>query len=139
MQITLASETLLNLVELTTEDMMCLLKVVDDRNQPPPAESVTVGRRMDNKFALAGEEPHERNKHIQVKYHFIRSCLDKEIVSANYISTQDQLADFLTKSLGRVKFQDLRARIEMVQIPQKSLHKEENDIISLVPILDFSF
>jgi hypothetical protein len=65
--------------------------------------------------------------------------LDKEIVSANYISTQDQLADFLTKSLGRVKFQDLRARIEMVQIPQKSLHKEENDIISLVPILDFSF
>jgi hypothetical protein len=47
---------------------------------------------------------HEHIKHIRVKYHFIRGCLDDGSVKANYISTQDQLADFLTKSLGRVKF-----------------------------------
>jgi hypothetical protein len=37
-------------------------------------------------------------------------------VSATYINTVDQLADILTKVLARVKFQELRARIEMVQI-----------------------
>jgi hypothetical protein len=37
-------------------------------------------------------------------------------VSATYINTVDQLADILTKALGRVKLQELRARIGMVQI-----------------------
>jgi hypothetical protein len=64
--------------------------------------------RVDSKFALAlVKNPvfHERNKHIRVKYHFIRGCLEDGSVKANYISTQDQLTNFLTKSLGRVKFQ----------------------------------
>jgi hypothetical protein len=37
-------------------------------------------------------------------------------VSATYINTVDQLVDILTKALDRVKFQELRARIGMVQI-----------------------
>jgi hypothetical protein len=39
-----------------------------------------------------------------VRYHFISSCLDEGSVRANYINTQDHLADFLTKSLGWIKF-----------------------------------
>ena len=88
------------------------------------AEAVEL--RVDSKFALAlAKNPvvHERSKHIRIKYHFIRSCLDEESIKAGYINTQDQLADLLTKSLGRVKFQELRARIGMVQIPQKAPHK----------------
>jgi hypothetical protein len=37
-------------------------------------------------------------------------------VSATYINTVNQLTDILTKALGRVKFQELRAKIGMVQI-----------------------
>jgi hypothetical protein len=37
-------------------------------------------------------------------------------VSATYINIVDQLAGILTKALGRVKFQELRARIGMIQI-----------------------
>jgi hypothetical protein len=62
---------------------------------------------MDSKSALAlAKNPvfYERSKHIRVRYHFIRSCLDEGSVRANYINTQDQLADFLTKSLGRIEF-----------------------------------
>lgn len=43
-----------------------------------------------NKFALAlAKNPifHEHNKHIWVKYCFIRSCLDNGSVKANHIST----------------------------------------------------
>jgi len=88
------------------------------------AEAVEL--RVDNKSALAlAKNPvfHERSKHIWVRYHFIRSCLEEGSVRANYINTQDQLADFLTKSLGRIKFQQLRARIRMAHIPHKEPHK----------------
>jgi hypothetical protein len=74
--------------------------------------------RVDIKSSLAlAKNPvfHERSKHIRIKYHFIRSCLDEVSIKAGYINTQDQLADLLTKSLGRIKFQELRARIGMVQ------------------------
>ena len=81
---------------------------------------------MDSKSALALAKNHvfhEHSKHIRIKYHFIRSCLDEGSIKADYINTQDHLADFLTKSLGQVKFQELHARIGMAQIPQKAPHK----------------
>jgi hypothetical protein len=61
---------------------------------------------------------HEYNKHIDLRYHFIRNCLAEGTDSLTYINTVDQLADILTKALGRVKFQELRDRIGMVQIGQ---------------------
>jgi hypothetical protein len=45
---------------------------------------------------------HERSKHIRVRYHFIRDCLAEGSIKARYISTKDQLADLLTKPLGRI-------------------------------------
>jgi hypothetical protein len=82
-------------------------------------EPEVVELKVDNKSALAlARNPvfHERSKHIDLRYHFIRNCLAEGTVSATYINTVDQLADILMKALGRVKFQELRARIGMVQI-----------------------
>jgi hypothetical protein len=67
---------------------------------------------------------HERSKHIDLRYHFIRNCLAEGIVSA--INTEDQLANILTKALGRVKFQELRARIGMIHIGRDK-DQREND------------
>uniref|UniRef100_I1PRH8 Reverse transcriptase Ty1/copia-type domain-containing protein n=1 Tax=Oryza glaberrima TaxID=4538 RepID=I1PRH8_ORYGL len=77
--------------------------------------------KVDSKSALAlAKNPvfHERNKHIDLQYHFIRDCLEEGSINASFITTMDQLADILTKALGRVKFQELRAKIGMVQINQ---------------------
>jgi hypothetical protein len=63
----------------------------------------TVELKVDSKSALAFvKNPvfHERRKHIWIKYHFIRCCLEEGSVKASHISTEDQLADILTKSLG---------------------------------------
>jgi hypothetical protein len=63
--------------------------------------------RVDNKSALAlAKNPvfHERSKHIRLRYHFIRGCLEEGNFKACYINTKDQLADLLTKPRGRVKF-----------------------------------
>uniref|UniRef100_A0ACD5WTY3 Uncharacterized protein n=1 Tax=Avena sativa TaxID=4498 RepID=A0ACD5WTY3_AVESA len=74
---------------------------------------------VDNKSAIQlSKNPvfHDRSKHIEVRFHFIRESIEQGKVEIDYISTDDQLADILTKSLGRVRFQDLRTRIGVTDV-----------------------
>jgi hypothetical protein len=59
---------------------------------------------------------HDRSKHIDTRHHFIREYVADGRVAVEHIGTTNQLADILTKSLGRVRFQDLRARIGVTNI-----------------------
>jgi hypothetical protein len=82
--------------------------------------------RVDSKSALAlTKNPvfHKRSKHIRMRYHFIRDCLQEGSFKACYINTKDQLADLLTKPLGRINFLELCSRIGMVQLSHKTTHK----------------
>jgi len=52
---------------------------------------------------------HDRSKHIDIRYHFIRYYVQKGAVKLEYISTDEQVADALTKSFPRgmhVHFRD---------------------------------
>jgi hypothetical protein len=82
--------------------------------------------RVDSKSALAlARNPvfYEWSKHIRVRYHFIRGCLEEWSFKARYINTKDQLVDLLTKPLGRIKFREICSRIGMVQLSHKMTHK----------------
>ena len=77
--------------------------------------------KVDSKSDLAlAKNPvfHGRSKHIRIKYHFIRDCLEDGSIKADHIPTTDQLADLLTKSLGKTRFQEMRKRIGLQQIAQ---------------------
>lgn len=50
----------------------------------------------------------KRTKHMDVKYNFIRECVEKGNIELQYISTQDQLADIMTKQIPKDQFQKLR-------------------------------
>jgi hypothetical protein len=72
---------------------------------------------IDNKSAIQlCKNPvfHDRSKHIEVRYHYIRECVESGKIIVEHVSTSDQLADILTKPLARVRFQELRTRIGMV-------------------------
>lgn len=64
---------------------------------------------------------HGRTKHIEVKHHFIREKVLSEEINLEYTPTEEQLADILTKALGRTAFERLRSQLGLVRIDvQKS-------------------
>jgi hypothetical protein len=75
--------------------------------------------KIDNRSAIAlSKNPvlHKRSKHIKMKFHFIRECVDQGEISLKVVSTADQLADILTKALAKVRFQDLWGRIGVIKM-----------------------
>ena len=51
---------------------------------------------------------HNRRKHIEVRFHYIRECIESVKISVEHISTGKQLADILTKPPVCIRFQELR-------------------------------
>jgi hypothetical protein len=45
---------------------------------------------------------HARKKHIHARFHFVWECVSNQKLTVLHVSTQDMLADMLTKALPRV-------------------------------------
>ncbi|KAL8153808.1 hypothetical protein V2J09_011568 [Rumex salicifolius] len=58
---------------------------------------------------------HSRMKHIALAFHFVREQVQKGLLRVSYISTNDQLADVLTKPLFRSKFNELCSKLGLSQ------------------------
>jgi len=74
------------------------LNVCVDVNTPPALI------HFDNQGAMAltkNSDNHNRTKHIDVKWHFIRAYVENNIVKITYLPTADMVADILTKALPR--------------------------------------
>ncbi|CAL4070928.1 unnamed protein product, partial [Meganyctiphanes norvegica] len=64
----------------------------------------------DNQGAIAlAKNPvhHQRTKHIDIKYHFIRFAIEEGIIDLQYIPSGENIADQFTKPLSCVKLADL--------------------------------
>jgi hypothetical protein len=67
----------------------------------------------DNNGALAlAKRPgdHQRSKHIQVRYHFVRQLIEDGVIEGKWIGTIQQLADMMTKALSAVRHWELTRR-----------------------------
>ena len=42
---------------------------------------------------------HDRNKHIDIRFHYLRDCITNKEVEVKYMKTQDQVANIFTKPL----------------------------------------
>jgi hypothetical protein len=58
---------------------------------------------------------HDRSKHIEIKYYFLRDKVEKGEVILQYI-TDEQTTDILTKPLSKIKFAYLRDKLGLVEI-----------------------
>jgi hypothetical protein len=60
---------------------------------------------------------HDRSKHIDIRYHHLRDCVQWKIMLLQYIPMKYQDADILTKVLTRRKFEYHRDRIGVKDNP----------------------
>ena len=58
---------------------------------------------------------HDRSKHIEMKYHFIRDLVQRGTLKLHYICTDEQIADILTKPLTSTKFVYFRDKLGMAE------------------------
>ena len=66
---------------------------------------------IDNKSAIdLTKNPvfHGRSKHIDIRFHFIRGCVERGEIQIKFINSGEQRADILTKAMTVVKFERMR-------------------------------
>ena len=57
---------------------------------------------------------HDKSKHIEIWCHYICDMVQREVVKLQYVGTNEQVADVLTKPLSRVKFEHFRDKLGVV-------------------------
>lgn len=90
-----------------TKEAIWLRQLMKDIQEPFEQPKLLV----DNQSAIRlGKNPefHKRTKHIEVKYHFIREKVRSGEIVIEYVNTEDQMADILTKPLPKQRFNKLK-------------------------------
>jgi len=66
----------------------------------------TVNLNVDSQSAISlarNHVFHQRSKHIDIRYHFVRSEVENGFVQLQYVPSENNIADMFTKALSRVK------------------------------------
>jgi hypothetical protein len=85
-----------------TKEAIWLLRLLRDLHANVDAPPATI--HFDNQGAMAltkNNSNHNRTKHIDVKWHFIRAYVENGTVEITYLPTANMVADILTKALPR--------------------------------------
>lgn len=70
----------------------------------------------DNQGTIAlAENPkfHRRTKHIDIRYHWVRDAIHRNLITVEYVSTREQAADGLTKALTVKAFLEFKKMVGM--------------------------
>ena len=59
---------------------------------------------------------HDKSNNIEIKYHYIKEMVQRGVVKLQYVATDEQIADVLTKPLARVNFEYFREKLGVHQI-----------------------
>nr|GEV76294.1 hypothetical protein [Tanacetum cinerariifolium] len=73
---------------------------------------------VDNKSAIAlmmNSVFHGRRKHINIRFHFIRECVERGEIIVEYVRSKDQRADIFTKALAPARFTEMRNVLGVTQ------------------------
>lgn len=83
-----------------------LIQLFKDMNMYMNDTSETVILYVDNQGAIAlAKNPvhHQRSKHIDIKYHYVRSEVQRGFIKLEYIQSEDNIADIFTKPVSKIK------------------------------------
>jgi hypothetical protein len=64
---------------------------------------------------------HERTKHIEVDYHFIREKIHSKEIETPFVRSKDQVADIFMKGLEPRQFEEKSNKLELIDIYNSNL------------------
>lgn len=96
---------------LATKEAIWLSRLVSDITNSTTPQIIKIGVDNDGTIDTAKTTSiNQRNKHIDLQYHFVRDSVQSNLVELTQVSTENQLADPFTKPLDRVLFERLRSK-----------------------------
>ena len=87
-----------------TQECLFLTQLLKDVHQNHKCEPVTIFDDSQSAIALAKNPVnHQRSKHIDIKYHFVRDECNAGKINIVYLQTAEMIADMFTKPVSKYK------------------------------------
>lgn len=90
------------------KEAIWLRQILADLHQPINSVTIIYEENQSCLCLIQEEKLSNRTKHIDVKTHFVKDHIDKGNIVCEYCSTEEMLADMLTKAIPTTKFKKLR-------------------------------
>uniref|UniRef100_A0A2N9HRV5 Reverse transcriptase Ty1/copia-type domain-containing protein n=1 Tax=Fagus sylvatica TaxID=28930 RepID=A0A2N9HRV5_FAGSY len=94
-----------------------LHSLLHELGHPPPSSPVLWCDNIGATYLSANPVFHARTKHIEIDFHFVRDMVASQTLLVRFVSTNDQLADLLTKPLSSPRFVLFRSKLNVLPIP----------------------
>jgi len=101
----------------TTSELEWISYILHDLHVP---SSLPYTLHCDNKVAIyIADNPifHEKTKHIRIDCHYIRDKLLDGFLKTAHVSSQNQLADIMTKPLSESQHNSLSSKLGLMDTP----------------------
>ena len=59
---------------------------------------------------------HSRVKHIHIQHHFLKDNVEHKNIIVKHVSTNEQVADIMTKPLPREQYEKMRFELGMIKL-----------------------
>ena len=100
-----------------TQEAVWLSRLLTDIKAPPKAPILI---KEDNQGTIAVARnlvSHNRTKHIDIKFHYVREALEDGIIDLTYCPTEQMTADMLTKPLAHQQFETFHLKMGLKNMP----------------------
>ena len=99
-----------------TLELIWIKDLLTKINFPPECHMRLYGDNKTTIHIAKNDVFYERTKHIEVDCHIVRKKLEDKIIVAKHISSRHQLADRLTKSLGKTRIDFICDKLGMYDV-----------------------
>ena len=94
-----------------SRDVVWLRRLLEDLNYEQSSSTCLFLDNAAAELLITNPVFHERSKHVDVKFHYVREVFERGEIAIQHVSTRAQLADFLTKSLAGEKLNVLLKQV----------------------------